>query len=61
MDRSADFVQLLSQFVQQIEGECTPDLEPGPTRLFESDLRRLRKKELLGPLEEIEIYLGPKG
>ena len=61
MDRSADFVQLLSQFVQQIEGEWTPDLKHGPTRLFESDPRRLRKKDLLGPLEEVEIYLRSEG
>ena len=60
MDRSADFVQLLSQFVQQIEGEWTPDLEHGPTRLFESDLRRLRKT-YWARSRRLNCTCGPKG
>src|SRR6478672_6718175 len=60
MDRSADFVQLLSQFVQQIEGECTPDLEHGPTRPFESHLRPLRKT-YRARSRRLIYTCGPKG
>src|ERR1700724_1410607 len=60
MDRSADFVQLLSQFVQQIEGEWTPDLEHGPTRPFASDLRPLRKT-YRARSRRLKYTCGPKG
>ena len=60
MDRSTDFVQLLSQFGQQIEGEWTPDFSTWANETIRERLEAV-EKDLLGPLEEIEIYLRSEG
>jgi hypothetical protein len=60
MDRSADFVQLLSQFVQQIEGGMDSGLRTCANETIRERLEAV-EKDLPGPLEEIEIYLRSEG
>ena len=60
MDRSADFVQLLSQFVQQIEGGMDSGLRTWAKETIRERLEAI-EKDLPGPLEEIEIYLRSEG
>jgi hypothetical protein len=60
MDRSADFVQLLSQFVQQIEGGMDSGLRTWANETIRERLEAV-EKDVPGPLEEIEIYLRSEG
>jgi hypothetical protein len=60
MDRSADFVQLLSQFVQQTEGGMDSGLRTWANQTIRERLEAV-EKDLPGPLEEIEIYLRSEG
>jgi len=60
MDRSADFVQLLSQFVQQIERGMDSGLRTWANETIRERLEAV-EKDLPGPLEEIEIYLRSEG
>ena len=59
MDRSADFVQLLFQFVQQIERGMDSGLRTWAETIRER--HEAVEKDLPGPLEEIEIYLRSEG
>ena len=54
MDRSADFVQLLSQFVQQIERGMDSGLRTWANETIRERLEAV-DKHLPGPLEEIGI------
>ena len=60
MDRSAHFVQLLSQFVQQIEGGMDSGLRTWANETIRERLEAV-EKDLPCPLEEIEIYLRSEG
>ena len=60
MDRSADFVQLISQFVQQIERGMDSRLRTWAKETIRERLEAV-EKDLPGPLEEIEIYLRSEG
>ena len=54
MDRSTDFAQLLSQFVQQIEGGMDSGLRTWANETIRERLEAV-DKHLPGPLEEIGI------
>jgi hypothetical protein len=60
MDRSADFVQLLSQFVQQVERGMNSGLRTWANETIRERLEAV-EKDLPGLLEEIEKYLKSEG
>ena len=60
MDRSADFVQLLSQFVQQIEGGMDSGLRTWANETIRERLEAV-EKDLLGRSRRLKYTCGPKG
>jgi hypothetical protein len=54
------FCPITSQFVQQIEGGMDSGLRTWANETIRERLEAV-EKDLLGPLREIEIYLGSEG